>query len=215
MAAAATGTRSPPAPSHSRYTARVESAGSIAGYPRRSYGTSPGTGCTFSVCDSVPSFPFHTLYPHITHTPKKYEGTLRLFAPSNPAHHADPALVLDEVADTLSRTNSRPWAWAPLLLAGGAAGIIGWLGTFPFDVIKTRMQAHDIGTSAHTGTGSRAGEGTLWRATRGLYAEGGGSGGGGGRMRVFWRGFVPTIVRAVPVNMAVFGTFEGVVWAFS
>jgi len=164
------------------------------------------------VCDSVPFFSFHT-HTHITHTLKKYEGTLRLFAPSNPADHADPALVLDGVADTLSRTNPRPWAWAPLLLAGGAAGIIGWLGTFPFDVIKTRMQAHDISTSAHTGTGSSAREGTLWRATRELYAEAGGS--GGGRMRVFWRGFVPTIVRAVPVNMAVFGTFEGVVWAFS
>jgi Domain of unknown function (DUF2828) len=60
VAAAATGTRSPCAPSHSRYTARVESAGSIAGSLRRSYGTCPGTGCTFSVCDSVPFFPFHT-----------------------------------------------------------------------------------------------------------------------------------------------------------
>jgi Mitochondrial carrier protein len=38
---------------------------------------------------------------------------------------------------------------------------------------------------------------------------------GGSRIRVFWRGFVPTIVRAVPVNMAVFGTFEGIVWALS
>jgi solute carrier family 25 carnitine/acylcarnitine transporter 20/29 len=147
---------------------------------------------------------------NITHTFKKYEGTLRLFAPSNPAHHADPALALDEVTDALSRTNPRPWA--PLLLAGGAAGIIGWLGTFPFDVIKTRMQAHDIGTGTGS-TGSSAGEGTWWRAARELYAEA--SGGSGGRMRVFWRGFVPTIVRAVPVNMAVFGTFEGVVWAFS
>ncbi len=37
------------------------------------------------------------------HTPQKYEGTLRLFAPSNPAHHADPVLVLNEVADALAR----------------------------------------------------------------------------------------------------------------
>jgi solute carrier family 25 carnitine/acylcarnitine transporter 20/29 len=78
---------------------------------------------------------------------------------------------------------------------------------FPFDVIKTRMQAHDIGT------GSGARENTWWCAARELYAEAGG--GSGGRMRVFWRGFVPTIVRAVPVNTAVFGTFEGIVWAFS
>ena len=118
--------------------------------------------------------------------------------------------MLDELADTLSRPNPRPWA--PLLLAGGAAGIIGWLGTFPFDVIKTRMQARDIRNGNSTHAGSSAGGGTLWRAARELYAEGAGS---GARVRVFWRGFVPTIVRAVPVNMAVFGTFEGVVWAFS
>src|SRR6266581_5202112 len=91
------------------------------------------------------------------HTPQKYEGTLCLFTPSNPAHHADPALVLDQVADALSRAN--PCSWAPLLLSGGAAGIIGWLGTFPFDVIKTRMQVYGIST----GPGSSAGEGTLWR----------------------------------------------------
>ncbi|KAH9986682.1 hypothetical protein BJV74DRAFT_844342 [Russula compacta] len=52
----------------------------------------------------------------------------------------------------------------------------------------------------------------MWRAAKDLYAE---PGGGGGGWRVFWRGLVPTIVRAVPVNMAVFGTFEAVVWAFS
>jgi len=192
---------------------RIYRAGGIRGLYRGLSATIlrdvPGYGLYFFGVRLVVPF-FSSPFPVILtshHTPQKYEGTLRLFAPSNPSHHADPALVLEEVADTLSRANLRPWA--PLLLAGGAAGIIGWLGTFPFDVIKTRMQAYDISTS----TGSSAGEGTLWRAARELYAEGGG--GGGARMRVFWRGFVPTIVRAVPVNMAVFGTFEGVVWAFS
>ena len=225
-ASAAAGTRSPRAPSHCGYTARAESAGSIAGYLRQSYATWAGTDCTFSGCVpfpfASPPSPPSALMP--TPRKKKYEGTLRLFAPSHPSHHADPALVLDEVADTLSghpHPNTNPHPWAPLLLAGGAAGIIGWLGTFPFDVIKTRMQAHDIGNNSahvqvHSGSGGLAGGGTLWRAARELYAEAAGDGGGGGaRMRVFWRGFVPTIVRAVPVNMAVFGTFESVVWAFS
>ncbi|KAI9510548.1 mitochondrial carrier domain-containing protein [Russula earlei] len=101
-----------------------------------------------------------------------YEGTLRLFAPAKHARQAEP--VLDEVEDTLSRP------WAPLLVAGGAAGI-----------------AQDVGAEARTS----------WRTAREMSAEAG--------WRVFWRGLVPTIIRAVPVNMAVFGTFEGVVWAFS
>jgi solute carrier family 25 (mitochondrial carnitine/acylcarnitine transporter), member 20/29 len=105
--------------------------------------------------------------------------------------------VLD---DTVSR---RPWA---PLIAGAAAGIIGWIATFPFDVLKTRLQAGMI-TSTSTSTGTGMGLGSSWRTARKMYAESGG--------RVFWRGLVPTLLRAVPVNMAVFGTFEGVVWSLS
>jgi len=72
-----------------------------------------------------------------------------------------------------------------LLLSGGAAGIIGWLGTFPFDVIKTCIQAYGIST----GPGSSAGEGTLWRTAQELYVEA-----GGGRMGVFWRLVAATLV---------------------
>lgn len=76
------------------------------------------------------------------------------------------------------------------------------------------MQAQDIvvvsvDAGASTSTGKKGN--TMWRAAKELYTEPG----GGGGWRVFWRGLVPTIVRAVPVNMAVFGTFETVVWAFS
>lgn len=95
---------------------------------------------------------------------------------------------------------SRPWA---PLVAGAAAGIIGWIATFPFDVLKTRLQAATTGPGVDVDVGL----GTSWRTARKMYAESGG--------RVFWRGIVPTLVRAVPVNMAVFGTFEGVVWASS
>ena len=91
--------------------------------------------------------------------------------------------------------------WVPLV-AGAAAGVLGWIATFPFDVLKTRLQA---GTS--TGADADVGLGTSWRTARRMYEESGG--------RVFLRGLVPTLVRAVPVNVAVFGTFEGVVWAFS
>jgi solute carrier family 25 carnitine/acylcarnitine transporter 20/29 len=103
--------------------------------------------------------------------------------------------------DTLSYRHP----WAPPLVAGAAAGVIGWIATFPFDVLKTRLQA---GTITGTGTDTDTGRlGSSWRKAHKMYAESGG--------RVFWRGLVPTLVRAVPVNMAVFGTFEGVIWAFS
>jgi len=113
--------------------------------------------------------------------------------------------------DTISH-RPRPRPWVPPLVAGAAAGIIGWIATFPFDVLKTRLQAGTItGTITGTGMGadtnSDTGLGSSWRTAHRMYAESGG--------RVFWRGLVPTLVRAVPVNMAVFGTFEGVIWACS
>ncbi|KAI0249666.1 mitochondrial carrier domain-containing protein [Lactifluus subvellereus] len=139
-----------------------------------------------------------------------YEGTLRLFAP--PPAPPDEATATPPAPAPAHR-------WAPLLLAGGVAGILGWIVTFPFDVLKTRMQAEDIpGTGTGTSTGSAAPHphphrppfplGT-WRTARTMYAE------PDGGSRIFWRGLTPTIIRAVPVNMAVFGTFEAVVWAFS
>jgi len=140
-----------------------------------------------------------------------YEGTLRLFAPTTPvhpapAHHHHPDSVVDD-SDTLSLSLSYRPPWAPLV-AGAAAGIIGWIATFPFDVLKTRLQAGIItGMGMGADTNTDTGLGSSWRTAHKMYAESGG--------RVFWRGLVPTLVRAVPVNMAVFGTFEGVIWAFS
>ena len=131
---------------------------------------------------------------------QQYEGTLRLFSPT-PVH---PPLADSFMVDDSGTLSHRPLPrhWAAPLVAGAVAGVIGWIATFPFDVLKTRLQAGTI-----TGTGVTE---SSWRmAHKMYYAE---SGGGG---RVFWRGLVPTLVRAVPVNMAVFGTFESVIWAFS
>jgi solute carrier family 25 carnitine/acylcarnitine transporter 20/29 len=76
-------------------------------------------------------------------------------------------------------------------------------------VLKTRMQAYlpplrDDARAQQAAAGSSS---STWNTARAMYAESG--------SRVFWRGLAPTLVRAVPVNMAVFGTFEGIVWAFS
>jgi solute carrier family 25 carnitine/acylcarnitine transporter 20/29 len=95
-------------------------------------------------------------------------------------------------------------SWAGLLLAGGAAGVLGWVVTFPFDVLKTRMQAH---LPLYDSRAQAQQADSTWGTARAMYADSG--------SRVFLRGLAPTLVRAVPVNMAVFGTFESIVWAFS
>ncbi|KDQ19473.1 hypothetical protein BOTBODRAFT_153382 [Botryobasidium botryosum FD-172 SS1] len=77
-----------------------------------------------------------------------YEGTCRFLRPSPPprsridtdtdtaAHHQNHASLIDEVEDEFSHLS-----WTRLLVAGGLAGVMSWIVTFPVDVIKTRMQA--------------------------------------------------------------------------
>ncbi|KAI0351296.1 mitochondrial carrier [Trametes cingulata] len=85
---------------------------------------------------------------------------------------------------------------AALLAAGGMAGIAGWVVTFPFDVVKTRMQS----TAAAAPNNPYR---TMWSTIVASYrAEG---------LGVFFRGLAPTLIRAIPVNMVTFTTFEAVV----
>jgi solute carrier family 25 carnitine/acylcarnitine transporter 20/29 len=115
-----------------------------------------------------------------------------------------------------SRHSFVPW-WG-LLLSGGFAGAFSWLTTFPFDVVKTRVQSTYDGSitplsSQHSAAASiRAFDGELmhprpyrntWTTIVNSYhAEGPG---------VFFRGLSPTLIRAIPVNMVTFATFEAVV----
>ncbi|RSH85272.1 hypothetical protein EHS25_005079 [Saitozyma podzolica] len=94
--------------------------------------------------------------------------------------------------------------WAELMTAGGLAGVTAWVATFPFDVFKTRLQAASWDES--NGTVRRANDG-LWRvAVDAVRREG---------WRVMFAGLGPTLIRAVPVNMVVFVTFEACVSALS
>ncbi|KAI0782823.1 mitochondrial carrier [Abortiporus biennis] len=117
-----------------------------------------------------------------------YEATIRYFPPLiNKSHDPNsPSAATD--------------SWPTLLLAGGLAGIAGWVVTFPFDVVKTRIQSTfstDIDNPYRN----------TWSACVASYkAEGPG---------VFFRGLAPTLVRAIPVNMVTFATFEAIVHAFS
>ncbi|KAJ7708705.1 mitochondrial carrier domain-containing protein [Mycena rosella] len=72
---------------------------------------------------------------------------------------------------------------------------VGWLATFPLDVVKTRVQ----GSSPTPANPYR----TTWSTIVYSYRNEG--------LRVFYRGLAPTLIRAVPVNMVTFGVFEAVV----
>ncbi|KAF8948725.1 hypothetical protein BGZ47_003052 [Haplosporangium gracile] len=77
-----------------------------------------------------------------------------------------------------------------LVVAGGFAGIAGWLSTYPTDVIKTRIQAqHDSLPKSQQFKG-------MWDCTKHMYREEG--------FRVFFRGVNATVIRAFPCNAATF-----------
>lgn len=95
--------------------------------------------------------------------------------------------------------------WYGLLLAGGLAGPMSWLSTFPFDVIKTRMQTH-IRSSVDS-TKSKSPYATTLGTIAYCYRTEG--------LKVFFAGLAPTLIRAVPVNAVTFATFELVVGILS
>lgn len=68
--------------------------------------------------------------------------------------------------------------------------------TFPFDVLKTRMQASREPAASDPYR-------TTLSAARASYAAGG--------VRAFYVGLAPTLLRAIPTNMVTFAVFEVVV----
>ena len=83
---------------------------------------------------------------------------------------------------TPAQQTSGATPWLATLVAGGLAGIAGWVVTFPFDVIKTRVQ------STFSRSPSNPYRNT-WSTTVASYrAEG---------LPVFFRGLAPTLIRSV------------------
>lgn len=77
-----------------------------------------------------------------------------------------------------------------LCLAGGVSGINAWLVTYPFDVIKSRIQVDGV-------NGLLQYSGMMDCFLKSYRAEG---------WRVFFRGLNSTLVRAFPTNAATFST---------
>ncbi|KAH8104278.1 carnitine/acyl carnitine carrier [Phellopilus nigrolimitatus] len=150
-----------------------------------------------------------------------YEATCRYFSrhppPSSESpldcssdgkQHADHSSLLSEV-----ESEAGALSWPVLLFAGALAGVNGWFTTFMFDVVKTRMQSVDrrpgspeLHAASRGGRSSHPYRTTLSTIVHSYRTEG---------MSVFFRGLSPTLIRAIPVNMATFGVFEGVVHLLS
>ena len=73
-----------------------------------------------------------------------------------------------------------------MMLAGGMAGIAAWIVTYPFDVLKSRIQADGI-------SGTKQYSGIMDCLVKSYRAEG---------LMVLTRGLSSTLLRAFPVNAA-------------
>jgi len=82
---------------------------------------------------------------------------------------------------------------ATLLVSGGIAGVVYWGSTYPFDIIKTRIQTDSDVAPRYRSTADCA---------RAIYRESG--------LRGFFRGASPALVRAFPANAACFFLYETV-----
>lgn len=78
--------------------------------------------------------------------------------------------------------------------AGGFAGVMYWLLTYPTDVIKSTMQSDDIEKKNRKYTG-------IVDCAKKMYANEGG-------IPRFFRGFTPCLLRAIPANATMLYTVE-------
>ncbi len=106
-----------------------------------------------------------------------YEGVLLCF--SQPSS-SDESLSMPG-AET-SKWNARKSY--PVLLAGALAGVVSWIVTFPFDVIKTRVQSTINPTRDHPFRNT-------WSTIVYSYKQEG--------YKVFFHGLKPTIIRSVAI----------------
>ncbi|ROW09905.1 hypothetical protein VPNG_06317 [Cytospora leucostoma] len=95
----------------------------------------------------------------------------------------------DAKRNGVKREEIKPWKIA---FYGGLAGEALWLGSYPFDVVKSKQQTDGFG-SGQKYKNMRDCFAQVWRA------EG---------ARGFWKGIGPTLLRAMPVSAGTFAVVE-------
>ncbi|KAG7107433.1 Mitochondrial glycine transporter YMC1 like protein [Verticillium longisporum] len=95
----------------------------------------------------------------------------------------------DAARNAIHRKDVPSWKVA---LYGGLAGEALWLGSYPFDVVKSKMQTDGFGAAQK------------YKTMRDCFAQ---TYRGEG-LRGFWKGIGPTLLRAMPVSAATFATVE-------
>lgn len=95
----------------------------------------------------------------------------------------------DAARNGVERRDIPPWKVA---FYGGLAGEALWLGSYPFDVVKSKMQTDGFGKDMR------------YKSMRDCFAQTWRAEGAAG----FWKGIGPTLLRAMPVSAATFATVE-------
>lgn len=99
------------------------------------------------------------------------------------------ALVVKENSKGIARNDIPAWK---LCTFGALSGTILWLSVYPIDVIKSVIQTDNLQNPKH--------KNSMIRVARYLYSQHG--------ISSFFKGFVPTMMRAAPANAATFVSFE-------
>ncbi|TKA65520.1 hypothetical protein B0A55_09150 [Friedmanniomyces simplex] len=96
----------------------------------------------------------------------------------------------DVARNRITRKDVPTWKIA---FYGGLAGEVLWISSYPFDVVKSKMQTDGLGEGKQR-----------YKSMRDAFAQTFRQEGLGG----FWRGIGPTLLRALPVSAGTFATVE-------
>ncbi|XP_035183853.1 solute carrier family 25 member 47 isoform X3 [Oxyura jamaicensis] len=102
-------------------------------------------------------------------------------------------LTYSTLCDWLTPAGKNKPGFLVVLLSGGFAGVLAWGLATPMDVLKSRMQVDESGQDKY--------KGLIHCARQSVREEG---------VKVLFKGLGLNCIRAFPVNMVVFVTYEAV-----